>query len=78
MTDFFQEAAGGFMKIFYAVFHILWGDFYYYTPAGREFSGNLSSGTDPDPFGDLLYHPDQIPSFPDVSGYDPGGYGKEK
>ena len=27
MTDFFQEAAGGFMKIFYAVFHILWGDF---------------------------------------------------
>ena len=27
MTDFFQEAAGGFMKVFYAVFHILWGDF---------------------------------------------------
>ena len=27
MMDFFQEAADGFLKIFYAVFNILWGDF---------------------------------------------------
>lgn len=27
MMDFFQEAADGFLKIFYAVFDILWGDF---------------------------------------------------
>ena len=27
MMDFFQEAVSGFMRIFYAVFDILWGDF---------------------------------------------------
>ena len=59
------------------LYFIFYGEILLPYPCRKEFSGNLSSGTDPDPFGDLLYHPDQIPSFPDVSGYDPGGYGKK-
>ena len=65
------------MKIFYAVFHILWGDFITIPLPGAQFSGNLSSGIDPDPFGIYFtirtrFLPFRM--FPDMIR---GGYGKE-
>lgn len=65
------------LAVIEAVYRFLWGDLFTIPIGQRKWDRNPSSRVAFDPNGDLFYDPDEIPSGPAVSGYDPGA-GRKK